>query len=219
MFTLHEVAGRGGFAFHPFKPLLAFACGDVRFRDLRNGESMNLLAGAPTDGVASVVFSPDGKWIALGMENGQVSVWDFAIGSLLYLFNEHLADVKVLRFSHDGRWLASAGNENRVVLYDVRRGMRARLEGDGGNVSGLAFAPDDKTLVSTSDDGIIRFWSVANHQVALMLTHGGGAVFSVAFAPDGDLMATSGADGTARLWPAAKLNDVIVFPKAKEYRK
>ena len=47
--------------------------------------------------------------------------------------------------------------------------------GPYGWVFGLAFAPDDKTLVSTSWDGTIRFWSLANYQVALMLTHEGGA--------------------------------------------
>jgi WD40 repeat protein len=83
----------------------------------------------------------------------------------------------------------------------------------------LAFAPDDKTLVSTSDDGSIRFWSLANYQMVLKLAHGGGAVNSVAFSPDGNLMATSGSDGTARLWPAARFEDIAASEKAKENRK
>ena len=171
----------------------------------------------------NVAFSPDGKWIALGMQNGQVSIWDFVTGHRRYLFNQHSNAIKALCFSHDsqdGLLLASGGDDHRVVLYNVRRGEAVPLEGghrDG--VSGLAFAPDDKTLASTSWDGNILLWSVANQQVALTLAHDGGPISSVTFSPDGNLMATSGNDGTARLWPAAKLDDVTALKKSKENRK
>ncbi len=219
MFTFRQVAGGGGFSFHPFKPLLALAAGDVRFRDLRNGGSLKLLADAPTNGVRSVVFSPDGKWIAFGSKNGQVSIWDFITGHLSHSFSNHSKAVNLLCFSHDGLWLASGGGDNRVVLYDVRQGVPWPLEGHNENVFGIAFAPGDKTLVSTSWDGTIRFWSLANHQVALTLTQGGGPVNGVTFSPDGNLMATGGSDGTVRLWPAATFYDATPVKKVKRSRE
>jgi WD40 repeat protein/predicted Ser/Thr protein kinase len=206
IFDLLTVAGDfGSLAFHPLKPLLAIGRTDLRLRDLQNKEWMNRLADAPKEGVQAVVFSPNGKWIALGMQNGQVSILDFATGRRYYSFEEHTNAIDALCFSHDGSLLASGGEDKRVVLYDVRqRRTIAHMEGHKLGIHGLAFAPDDKTLVSTSYDGTIRFWSVANQQVVLTLTHDGGPVTSVAFSPDGNLMATTGSDGTARLWPAAK---------------
>jgi WD40 repeat protein len=115
--------------------------------------------------------------------------------------------------------MASGGDDRRVIIYDVRQGVTARLEGHTLGVTGLAFAPDDKTLVSTSWDGTIRFWSLANHEVALTLAHDGGPVTSVEFSRDGNLMATSGSDGTARLWPAAKFDDITASKKADANRK
>ena len=97
--------------------------------------------------------------------------------------------------------------------------MTVRRDDHKESVHGLAFAPDDRTLVSTSWDGTIRFWSVANQQVALTLAHDGGVVTSVAFSPDGNLMATSGSDGTARLWPAAKLDDIAASQKPSEKQR
>ncbi len=197
-------------AFHPLKAILAAAAGDkVCFWDLeKNAERMDVLVDAPTNGVNSVAFSTDGKWVALGMENGQISIWDFASGRLSYSRREHTMSVVALCFSHDGLLLASGGYDNLVVTYDRQKGLVIRLPGHFDSVSGLAFAPDDKTLVSTSGDGSIRFWSLANHQVALKLAHGGGPINSVAFSPDGNLMATGGSDGTARLWRAAKLEEI-----------
>ncbi len=219
MVTFHEVTGGGGMAFHPFKPLLALACGDVRFRDLRNGESLKLLADAPTNGVASVVFSQDGKQIALGMENGQVAIWNFLTGHLSHPFHKHSKRVNMLGFSHDGLWLASGGRDNLVVLYDLRQGVPWPLEGHKKTVFGIAFAPGDKTLVSTSWDGTIRFWSLANHQVVLIFAQGGGPVNGVTFSPDGNLMATGGSDGMVRLWPAATFDDTTPLRKVARNRE
>jgi dipeptidyl aminopeptidase/acylaminoacyl peptidase len=154
----------GSIAFHPSKPLLAVGCGDLRFWDLQNGTRINLLAAAPTNDVQSVVFSPDGNRLALGMENGEVSIWDFVTGRRLRSFHEHKKQISPLCFSHDGLRLASASEDHQIVIYDVRRqSVIALLEGHTDWVFGLAFAPDDKTLVSTSWDGTVRFWSLANY--------------------------------------------------------
>src|SRR5207237_5375932 len=91
----------GSFAFRPSKPLLAVGGGYLRFWDLQNGQRLNLLADAPAQGVNSVVFSPNGNQIALGMENGQVSIWDFVTGRRLNSFQEHSAVINALCFSHD----------------------------------------------------------------------------------------------------------------------
>ena len=208
--------GDGSLDFHPSKPILAAASGDLRAWDLRNGAPISLLPCAPTKDVEAVVFSPDGKWIALGMRDGGVSIWEVDSGRLLHFFRENTALVRALCFSHDGRLLASGSWNNRVVLYNLDTGVNSRLEGHRDAVDGLAFAPDDKTLVSASSDGTIRFWCLANNQVALTLTHDRGPVTGVTFSPDGNLMATSGTGGRAILWPAARFEDIAASDKAME---
>ncbi len=211
---------KASLAFHPLKPILATARHDLRFFDLQNGQRLELLAAGPTNEVQSVVFSPDGNRLALGMENGEVSIWDFVTGRRLRSFHEHSDEIHALCFSHHGTRLASGGKDNRVVLYEVRKGVFPRqLEGHTDSVLGLAFAPDDKTLVSTSWDGSIRFWSLANYQVALILAPGSGGDNSVAFSPDGNLMATCGSDGTARLWPAANFEDIAASDRPKTKKR
>jgi WD40 repeat protein len=219
-FPAVQVGGLGSsLAFHPSRPILAVAGENLAFWDLHTGAQLNLLADAPTKGARSVVFSSNGNWMALGMQNGQVCIWDFVTRRQSYAFHQHSADINALCFSHNGLLLAAGRQDKLVVLYNMAGGVPARLEGHRAQVRGLAFAPDDKTLVSTSDDGTILFWSVANQQVALTLAHDGGPVSSVTFSADGQLMATSGNDGTARLWPAAKLDDIDASVKAKADRK
>src|SRR5262249_49104973 len=155
------------------RPILAIASGELRFWDLRNGNPMNLLVNGPDKDVVNVAFSPNGKWIAVGFVDGKVSVWDFENTSPLYSFHQHSIWIHALCFSHDGTLLASAGGDNLVVLYDLTRNSESKLEGHTDWHIGLTFAHDDKTLVSVSWDQTIRFWSVANHQLALKLNHEG----------------------------------------------
>jgi WD40 repeat protein len=101
-----------------------------------------------------------------------------------------------------------------VTLYDVRRQRPIKsFEPHTDPVWGLAFTPDDKTLVTTSWDGTIKFSSVANYQQMLTLAHGGGPVYWVTFSPDGNLMATCSTDTTVRLWPAPSLAEIDAAEK------
>jgi WD40 repeat protein/serine/threonine protein kinase len=199
--------------FHPREPILAIGADTIRFWDVRTGRETNLLVNPPAHGVEKLAFSPDEKWIAFGMGNGSVSVWNLATGHESHSFHEHQSHVSQLCFSHDSMLLASAGHDYRIVLYDLPRQRAIKsIEAHTHFVWGLAFASDDKTLVSTSWDGTIKFWSMANRQLALTLTPGG--TLGLAFSPDGNLMATSGFDGTVRLWPAPSLAEIDAAEKA-----
>jgi WD40 repeat protein len=200
----------GSLDFHPSKPILAVASGDLRAWDFRNGAPINLLPSAPAHGVRTVVFSPDGEWLALGMQDGGVSIWEVDSGRLLHSFHKNGDKIRSLTFSHHSGFLASGGWDGQVVLYNLRTGINSTMEGHRYAVDGLAFAPDDKTLVSAGGDGTIRFWCLANNQVALTLNHDRGPVNRVTFSPDGNLMATSGTGGKAILWPAARLEEIMV---------
>lgn len=204
--------------FHPREPILAIGADGVRFWDVRTGSETNLLVNPPAHGVEKLAFSPNGKWIALGMGNGSVSVWDLATGHESHSFHEHQGHVLQLCFSHDSTLLASTALDYRIVLYDVPRQRTIKsIEAHTHLVWGLAFALDNKTLASASWDGTIKFWSVPNQQLALTLTPGG--TLGLAFSSDGKLMASCGFDGTVRLWLAPSLAEIDAAEKQTPSRR
>ena len=69
-------------------------------------------------------------------------------------------------YSHDGRMIAVSTGEPSV---QVRSATDGRLELTIPNISpnGLAFSPDDRTLFTAGDDGVVRAWDLAGRDAAV----------------------------------------------------
>src|SRR5207245_1280824 len=87
------------------------------------------------------------------------------------------------------------------------------LKGHTGQVWGVTFSPDGKTLATSGADGTIKLWNVALKQEVATLRGHTGPVESVAFSPDGKTLASVG-DTTVRLWRAASFEEADIAPVA-----
>jgi WD40 repeat protein len=122
---------------------------------------------------------------------------------LIAFLDDGVGALHTLAFSPDGKLLAVAGENWKILIWDVaRRKMVGRpLAGHAEGISSLAFSPDGKILVSASFDETIRLWDVrTQRQVGGALRGNSGGVNSVAFSPDGTLLASGSDDATIRLW-------------------
>ena len=95
-------------------------------------EQGQTIVALPTPGVTviQVAWSPDGRRLAFGRNNGQVEVVDAATGAPLQTFSRHAGEVVGLVWSDDGRTLISADPEclrfsdvaTTMILDEVRPG-------------------------------------------------------------------------------------------------
>jgi WD40 repeat protein len=81
-----------------------------------------------------LAFSPDGKLMALAADL-LIKVCTGRTGPVLA---GHLGKVRSLAFTPDGRYLASAGEDGRLILWDVATNKRALLKEVPGKLNGAA---------------------------------------------------------------------------------
>jgi WD40 repeat protein len=88
----------------------------------------------------SIAFSPDGRMVAEGFEDGQVQIWNPSTGSLLQTLQAHSAQVNAVAFSPDGRMLATGSADGTVKFWDADFKLKATLIPCGDDA--LVFYPD-----------------------------------------------------------------------------
>jgi WD40 repeat protein len=94
------------------------------------------------------------------------------------------------------RHIPQAEDVLRTALVQSKE--RAVLPSNGP-VNSVVFSPDGGRVVTASDDGSARVWSLRGQAPVRVLGHR-GPVHTAVFSPDGSLVLTASQDGTARIW-------------------
>jgi WD40 repeat protein len=134
--------------------------------------------------------------------------------------DRQLADTVTRAYAGEGRRLVLAGDPALGLVYLAEaygRGARGpavelalawALETTAAEivdlrhndvVTGAAFSPDGKRLLTSSWDATARLWDAASGTLLLTLPHD-QPIYATAFSPDGASIATAGADGKARVF-------------------
>ena len=155
----------------------------------------------------AVSWSPDGKRLASGGDDGQVRIWDAVTREEVLTLKGHdksrinpqFGLIRSLAWSPDGAQLASAGLDGTAKVWEVASGREVfALPADRGPVWSVAWSRNGTHLAAGSEDGTIRIVEGLGHtpKVHAFKAHQ-GRVRGLSWSPQGDRLASVGG-GQAR---------------------
>ncbi|MBA3954684.1 WD40 repeat domain-containing protein [Candidatus Dependentiae bacterium] len=154
-----------------------------------------------TDWIASVVFSPCGRYALTGSDDNTARLWDLTTGSTIKELKGHTECVFSVALSPCGKYALTGSRDNTVRLWDVSTGTTLqKLKGHTNWVTSVAFSPCGKYVLTGSFDNTARLWDLATGATIKQLKGHTSWISSVVFSPCGNYALTGSYDSTARLW-------------------
>lgn len=172
--------------------------------DFRQADFSNTVFSDAFSSILSLAYRPDGRWLAAGVTDGTIRIWQTHKGEPLLSWQSHVGFVHSIAFSPNGELLAGGGDSPKIFVWDTRNGQpTAALDGFSGSIYSVAFSPDGNLIAGAGADGSARLWEVAGSRCVQTLHGHTGPIRSVAFAPAGRTLLTAGQDRTVVLWDVA----------------
>ncbi|XP_030499408.2 cell division cycle 20.1, cofactor of APC complex [Cannabis sativa] len=192
--------------------VLAIALGNTVFLwDATEGSTSELVTMDEESGpVTSVSWAPDGRHIAIGLNNSEVQLWDSASNKQLRtLKGGHRALVGSLAWNN--HILTTGGMDGRIINNDVR--IRSHIvgtyKGHEQEVCGLKWSGSGQQLASGGNDNLVHIWDSSTASTNSItrwlhrLSNHTSAVKALAWCPfQSNLLATGGggSDRTIKFW-------------------
>ncbi|MBX7222514.1 MAG: caspase family protein [Blastocatellia bacterium] len=113
-------------------------------------------------GFQTVVWSPDGKWIATGNGDVSATLWDAATGIERLTVGGVTAEVMSVAFAPDGRSFLCGSKAGSVELRRTETGeLLQTFAGHSDWVESVAFLPQPNVFLSAGFDGTVKLWRIS----------------------------------------------------------
>jgi WD40 repeat protein/tRNA A-37 threonylcarbamoyl transferase component Bud32 len=113
-------------------------------------------------GFWGVAFSPDGRRLITGSQDGRLTLWEADTGRELHTVRGLSGGPSLaVAFSPDGRWVISAGGDCAVRVWDAATLEPAQtFRGHRGPIRCLAVSREGPFVVTGSNDQTVKLWDL-----------------------------------------------------------
>lgn len=159
----------------------------------------------------TLVWSPDGQWLAAALQTSGVRVWNTGTWESFVLPSPVVLRIS---FSPDGKSLAVPVRTGGIELWDLATRKRSGgLSEPSGNAreSLTRFSPQGDRLVSANDKGFVALWDARSAKQIWSHKAHRERIYGLAFSHDGKRFASAGYDQLIHIWDAATQEKVVTL--------
>ncbi|MGK7947315.1 MAG: tetratricopeptide repeat protein [Xenococcaceae cyanobacterium] len=180
---------------------------DEQFIVSSDGKGIRLWSGKsnlasqllPNENVNRVIYSPDGKTIAVIVDRQTIKLLD-AQGNYKETFRDKKSSITSVTFSPNGKYILTGNQDKTARLWDLNGNLILTLRGHQSEIDSVSFSPDGTTMLTGSrKDGTLGLWDLDGKSIQT-LNIGKNLITSVAYSPDGETVIIGGTDGKVRKW-------------------
>jgi WD40 repeat protein len=151
--------------------------------------------------VMALAFSPDGKILASGHDDGHVRLWDTATGKPLGDIEAHRQQVSAIAFRAGHPQIATAGEDRSINVWDLNSSKKiGTFIGHSDRIPSLTWLPGSDYLISAGWDTTARVWEIGKADPLMLLNSHSDQVLVLASAKDGRFLACADSDYAIHVW-------------------
>jgi len=190
---------QSGWCFNADATKLASSSNDLAIWDI---SSARVLHRIPTDSwVESMAFSPDGKILASGHEDGTIRLWDVASGKKVGQWQAHEKEISAIAFRDQKGHLATAGEDKLIHVWDLASKKRLHsFKGHSDRIPSLSWQSGSDVLISAGWDTTARVWELPKSDPLMLLNSHSDQVHFLAHSSDGKQVAVADSDFAIHVW-------------------
>ncbi len=133
-------------------------------------------------------WSPDGKYLAVGGNDGFLKVFSADFG--LLTTRRMNAAVQCVDWNLDGKLLAIALDDRPVEIWNIETERTTRLDDTAAGSRALAWSPDGESLAVGDYEGLLKIWTKDGRLVRSLKKEGGKTYLCVDWHPKKDVIVT-----------------------------
>lgn len=159
----------------------------------------------------SAAASADGKYVAIGLNNGSAQIIEVAMQKIVSTVGGHGGPVNGVAFSPDGTQIATGSTDATAKVFNIADGSEVRVITTPAPVNDVAFAVESTLIVTANEDNKMRTWPLVAPEVPEGETekpvkelagHGGPVTSVESYGARHELLVSGSKDNSARLFNA-----------------
>jgi len=185
------------------------------FKVHQNHESTTGISSFITSGVSGVTFSPDGRLVLSGSNDGSVRLWDVSTGKILIKKTMDRTSGKPfigLALSNNGQYIFYADRAIRQLQINSGYIVKS-FEGFSPSIRKIHYLADKQFAVSLSNSHRLKLWDLTKGRVIKTYKKLSGEISKNAFkiSPNNKFLISASGDHTLKLYDLKNENPIYTF--------